>query len=361
MLPDMAVYFVTFFLVVLSAFVAYNMNWDKVKQNRCFAICCIVIIGLVSGLRGYSVGADTHSYAYWYTYINSLGWNRAIHDTQIEMEMGYKIYSLILGEFSSNPRLILFVSSFLIVSSFILFLYKYSDDLFISVLLFMGLNHFFTSINTYRTYIALAIVIWIFPLLLKKRYISSVLLAFIGFTFHRISAIYAFAVFAGYIFRKKRSNIRTVLILELIGVPLVPIAVKVVTVIFPKYEFYMKGDYFSSSMGLLNLMFAFIEIMIILILMANKKNETESSNMLIVILSLCTFIRLVGSSIPLWYRLVQMLSFSLLLLIPMVLKTNDNPSDNRIYKYAACIGCLALYSYYLIIDAAEIVPYAFLV
>lgn len=354
----MTVYIVMYILIIVVAFIEYNREMPLQDKNARFWLASATILTLVSGLRGFSVGADTENYADWFEYLKGLSWKNLFSDKTIDIEYGYRLYSYLLSKISNDPRIVIFTSSAIIIFSFLYFLSKHSDDLFISVVLFLGLNHFFTSINTYRTYLALAIIIWAYDALFKKKYIAAVLLFSLGFLFHRTTIIFSLVMIIAFILRNKRRNVIIAFVFEVALIPLIPLALNVFTSIFPKYRFYLRSEFMDDSIGKLNIVLFIIEVALIVLWFIRKDTEDPKANMHIIMLSACAVLRIVGNTIPIGFRFVQMLNFIALLVIPYNICRDK--INRYIYIPSICIASFALYLYYLIANAGEIVPYTFL-
>ncbi len=354
----MTLYIVLYVLIICLGFIEYNRKLSYQAKNREFFLISASVIAVFSGLRGITVGDDTKNYSYWFEYLSDFSWDELLHENSIDIEIGYKLYSYSLSRIIDNPRIVIFVSSVLIVFSLFFFLYKYSENLFVSVVLFLGLNHFFTSINTYRTYLALAIVIWAYDSLLKKKYIRAILFVIVGFFFHRMSIVVSGVIILAYFLRNKRRNVIIALVLEVAAVPFIPFAINVFTSFFPKYLYYLQDSFSNASIGKLNLLLFALEMLVFVYWFVRKNLDSPEMNMRMIILSACSILRIAGNIIPLGFRFVQVLNIIMLLIVPQIIsKENKN---RKILIPGICIASFALYVYYLLIDAAMIVPYVFL-
>ena len=355
----MTIYIVMFFLIIAFAFIFYNTKISLQLKNLCFLLSSSVLLVIISGFRGYYVGDDTKNYVDWFYFIKNHSFNNLFSDKSKDIEYGYRLFSFILSKISNNPRIVIFFSSAIIIFSLLYFLYKHSDNLFISVVVFLGLNHFFTSLNTYRMYLALAIVIWAYDALLKKKYIRALIVCFAGLLFHRISIVFVAALFVAYLLRKKRRNVLLAFVMELVVAPFIPKLISIFVGFFPKYKLYLSNVDSDKPIGTLNFLLFALEVSIIVFWLLKRDGglfqEDSKLNMLLIILSFCTFLRMSGNSIPKAFRMVQLLSFVDLLIIPHFI--SKDRINQRIFTVLTTLVSFSLYIYYLFIDAAHIVPY----
>lgn len=351
----MTVYIVVYLLIIIFAFVIYNFKTTEKIQNRLFLIFSSILLILISGFRGYYVGSDTKNYAEWFSYLSGFSFKDLIFDKSRDIEIGYKLFSYILSKISNNPRIVIFVSSVFIVISIMFFLYKYSDNLFISVILFLGLNHFFTAINTYRMYLGLAIIVWAFDALHNKRILKALLLCALGFLFHRMSIVFSAIMLVSYLLRNKRRYVLIAFAAEVLILPFIQLIITTIVNIFPKYKVYIEEDNASNSIGTLNLLLFILEVLIIVLWLLRGEDDKPYINMLVIMLSFSSFFRVVGNTIPRGFRVVQLLNFVTLLIIPYMFLRDKN--NRKIYIPVISLFSFSLFIYYMIINAAEVVPY----
>ena len=353
----MIVYIALLLIILLFAFANYNRKTNKEEKDFVFFLFSSSLITVVSGLRGYSVGDDTKNYALWFNILSKLSFKELLNYKTLDIEIGYRIYNYALSKLWNNPRIVIFVSSAIIVFSLFFFLYKYSYDYFLSIILFLGLNHFFTSINTYRLYLAISVVIWLYHALQKKRVVLAFALSLLGFFIHRISIAFSIGLVIAFILKDKRRNVIIVLISEMIMVPLIPRIINLFVQLFPKYKYYLNLDN-SIPIGKMNILFFVLELIIILICVFVIDIDDAQLNMEIILLSICSVLRVVGNNIPRGFRFVQIFSLVLLLLIPRLI--SKDKLNRNIYIFAVTLFSCALYFYFIINNAGDFVPYVFL-
>ena len=212
------------FLLIIISFLFYGINTIntplakqgnnelslKVNKDVAYLFCIFSVFFVLLAFRDVSVGNDTQNYADLYdTIVN--GYLK--EDTRYEV--GYILYNKVLGVFSSSYRLLLIVSAFIVVCSFASIIRKFSNKIWLSVLLLFLLSYFDISANLLRQAIAMAILLCAFDILLKKRSALFVIYVLFASTFHLMSLVFVVAIIVPYVNLTKTSLL--ILLLVLMG------------------------------------------------------------------------------------------------------------------------------------------------
>ncbi|MFR7442378.1 MAG: EpsG family protein [Sellimonas intestinalis] len=126
------------------------------KQKKIYLYIIFGILIIISGLRAVSVGIDSNSYfneflGFKYTNLSDIIQNSP-------MDIGYIIYSYIVYIIIGNIQGIFLISSILISIGFGYWMYKYSEHIVISMLLYIVLI-FPVTMNIMRQSIAMAFIL----------------------------------------------------------------------------------------------------------------------------------------------------------------------------------------------------------
>lgn len=171
----------TFWIINLIIFSFYTLILRYRKRNNMFLIISIGHFMLISALRDVSVGTDTLYYARAYKYLSNhahLYWH-AMSNSKI-----------FIAYLRACSKIIPSIYGYTIVTSipFILligfFIYKYSQNYYISVFLFVFMYFFPNSMNTARQYLAMSLVLLCFCLLDQKKYLLAIVVGVIGTGIH---------------------------------------------------------------------------------------------------------------------------------------------------------------------------------
>ena len=195
-------YLLNILLIILAWFlpipksISHDLTEEQIERKKAKRTCVVGAVGwvLLSGLRGYTVGADTNAYRI--SFLKSAGtswhtlWDRFVdkyfHFVDIEYkDVGYSIVEKAVSQlFSSYTVWLLFIAVVFTVPMAI-FIYKYSKNACLSWIVYSTLFYSFFAITGHRQTIATAIVVWGGLELIKRRkLIPFLLLMAVGYTIH---------------------------------------------------------------------------------------------------------------------------------------------------------------------------------
>ncbi len=141
------------YLSLLSSILIGIKNYFKIEKKNAskvlfaFLLLCIFFI---SALRSPNVGADTSMYMYYFDIIKSTSLNN-LPNFMETLESGYIYLNKIISYLFSNSQWIIVINSLLVVVSLDIFLKKESQDILLSLFLFIVLGFFQSSMNTSRS------------------------------------------------------------------------------------------------------------------------------------------------------------------------------------------------------------------
>lgn len=129
-------------------------SYIKINSEELFLLIIFVLLFIISGIRGMDVGTDTKTYM---TMFYEIGTNNIHSFTSIEPF--FYLINLIFYFICSNPHTIIIVMSLITIASFIFYVYKFSTNYLLSIILFLGLGYFFLSFNISRQFLGLSIML----------------------------------------------------------------------------------------------------------------------------------------------------------------------------------------------------------
>ena len=166
--------------------VLYNRSRNK---KLCLGLIILMLV-LISGLRVDStLYSDEWNYRHAFQGYTNISFNAL--DLNILKEPGFTLLNYFIAQITDNSQVLIFLCACIINLSFVLFLYRYSNDFTFSLFLYVTGGTYFSSMNVIRQYLAIAIILFGFKYLLTqdlKRFTPFVLIAFL---FHK-SAVIAF-------------------------------------------------------------------------------------------------------------------------------------------------------------------------
>lgn len=187
----MAVYWI---ILLLSAGLGIPLcGLCEKKESRTVLLYCILAgaaLTLISALR-FGVGYDYNLYAGWYYDLNFVDLDRLRGGRQ---EIGLFYPLKLLNIFTSDYAAAFHLISLLIYPPLMTYIYRNSDNPWISVAAFLGMGLFFNSMNFMRQFIAAVICAFAFGYAVKGCRVRYLLLILFAAAFHR-SALFLLPCF----------------------------------------------------------------------------------------------------------------------------------------------------------------------
>ena len=148
--------------------------------KKIFLIVTGLTLFLISAFR-YETTGDFHANYIGFLKVSNLSFKQLVLNND---EFGHMFLRKIISLFTDNPQWYFVVTGFFIVFSFYIYIYRFSPNVYLSVLLFITIGGFFTSHNITRQYISIAICLWGIPYLISRKTIKYFICIIIAITFH---------------------------------------------------------------------------------------------------------------------------------------------------------------------------------
>lgn len=133
------------------------------KKHSCFfcTLSCLTMIALFA-MRHLSMGIDLHyghsiGYLASYEQTAEMGWREIFHINHFGYERGYVVFIKLLTYFSSDPRFLLTSIAVITMSCVFSVLASYSDDAFLSVIVYIGTPCFVANFSSLRQALAVSL------------------------------------------------------------------------------------------------------------------------------------------------------------------------------------------------------------
>lgn len=189
----MTIYIVTMVVVLLLGLLMKPNSAQKKKRGYIVIVFTMVIV--ISALRKYTVGKDLAGHYYnTYLRIRNLPWSTALSATSYEK--GYIAFYKVVGAIFDNPQWMIVIYSFFVFGIVGWFIYKNSEDVVLSVFLFIACNTWFMELTMMRQSMAIslglvAIEIWKHKEWKIRRYVLFVLAVLLAVSFHSTGIVIA--------------------------------------------------------------------------------------------------------------------------------------------------------------------------
>ncbi len=162
------------------------------KRKR---VCIVGALGwiILSGLRGISVGDDTEAYMLAFERISRSSWMSVLNplyaryiDNEFIKDPGYNLLQKCFQIFFDNYQLFLIFIAIVFTISMAKWIYKYSEDAYISFMIYSSLFYSFFAITGHRQTIATAFVVFMgYELVRQRKLVKFLLLVLLMSTIHK--------------------------------------------------------------------------------------------------------------------------------------------------------------------------------
>ncbi|RHV33236.1 EpsG family protein [Ruminococcus sp. OM05-10BH] len=189
----MRIYVYQLILLILSTVYYYfrityiRKNENRVKKLKIgFLVINMGTLIFISGFRGASVGTDTRTYLSLYNISKSLTWSE-LFDQRVEWAYGIvaKLCSLVYD----NHQFYIFIFSLIIGVGFAVIIYKSSDDVPLSVFLYVTLRIYSQSMNIMRQSVAIMLVGIAYLFIKEKKWLKATILIILATGFHTTAIV----------------------------------------------------------------------------------------------------------------------------------------------------------------------------
>ena len=183
--------YIYYLLLIIAIGLKFLLNNKKI-----YFVIMFLAMGVMAGLRGPDVGADTYEYHRIFSqysdesFLDIMDGYDGVNDTQIEL--GFHVMIMICSLFSQSPQLFVFVSSCITFFFLGLFIYRNTDEknYWIAVSLIVGMGYYFYSLAILRQALAAAVAANSMNLSCEKKWISAFGIVFLACMFHNSVAIF---------------------------------------------------------------------------------------------------------------------------------------------------------------------------
>jgi hypothetical protein len=165
-------------LALLAVIIRPN---PRTGGRKVYALAGFGTLAGVAAVRAPSVGADTQQYYRYFAVIGQTQWR----DREIlRYEPGFFLLNKVLYAISIHPQILVACTSIFVMAAVARFTWRYSPNIVLSVMLFVFLQGYATTMTAMRQSIATAIVLLVVPQLSQRRYLRFALGVLVAIQFH---------------------------------------------------------------------------------------------------------------------------------------------------------------------------------
>ena len=311
----MAIYIIVLiFEIIFGLLLSVN---KRENSKKFFIIITFVILTIVAGIRTKDVGTDTEQY---YRAYKRIGTYTSINSAFNERyEKGFVILCYGLNKISSDPQILIFITSAFINFCVLRFIYRNSNNLVYSVYLYITLNFYFSYMNIMRQAVAIGFLLLAFENLKSKKYVKYFLEILLAMSFHGSAILGILYLFASRFKYKKKYNkflLPLFIIVFIMGRKILVLIAK----FSPRILEYMGGMYdVSNYFG--SLVMAMIPI--IMLYFGNdvlKNKEISGMDIFRKIIIINIIFAVLSIRVGIFYRFIAYFSIFQIIWIPNMLK-----------------------------------------
>lgn len=268
----MWLFFVLIFLFLFFAVVLPQKNY---KSSKHYLFLTFAIIGILIMFRSVTVGNDTDVYTYLFKTIASTK-DINLYIKNSRFESGYIYLNWFLSKISDNPQILFIVTGFFTALSFKRFIYQYSEMPWMSVLMYMTLQFYDLSLTGVRQIIAIAILLYSYDFIVKRKPIIFTILVLLATTIHTSAILFLIL----YPLASRKQTKKFYIISGSISVVVFASFSYVLTFmnrIFPQYIKYFLGDNSSYSASATLAVFLMLGLWVVIFAISRRIESKQSS------------------------------------------------------------------------------------
>lgn len=184
----MAIYLILY----MAAFMGYATHANACKRKRLrYIVVLFGMLTLVAAIRDYTVGTDLmFYYSKYYPQFANASWDNLQAVTiSGDWELGFCALNKLFAMITPNVQMFIAVTSILTVVPYGVFIYKNSEDVVFSTVMYIGFHIYSQTLNIVRQAIAIGIILLGLEALKQKKYIKFFIYVVIASFFHTTSII----------------------------------------------------------------------------------------------------------------------------------------------------------------------------
>ncbi|WP_161568719.1 EpsG family protein [Exiguobacterium sp. SH1S21] len=356
----MLVYVSVSLILIILAFLFEIINSNvKLKTNRkslpnhFFIIPSFLLLFIVSAFRG-DFTTDYKNYSMLFHSYNRYSFTE-VFQANFYQENGYIFLNKLIGLFTSNDFYLLIFITFIILYGFFHQFSKYSAYIWLSVLMFTTIGAYYTSFNTMRHILAVAIVFFGSKFLYERNLFKYCIVIIIASLFHRSALI----MIVFYFILNFKFNIKNLTII-LLGSIATMLSLNTILEFIQRtsYSVYTPDAYGMTGLSFTN---AVLPIAILIFsLFYHKKIDLNNTIQKIWINAVVfyTVFSVLGLKVQMIQRIAEYFAPYALLLIPLIFSKMKNDELKVIYMMVF-IFVLVLYNY-IVLSGTGYDPYYFI-
>ena len=319
-------------LLILYLTLGSILNWNI--KNKKISFCLnLLLLSIITGSFYEKIGGGG-DYDNYRNIFNSISL-----ENLPDKEIVFYYLNLLIKYFTDNFS-IAFLCFMVIINFFILsFIYKYSKNIDMSLLMYVIMGGYITSANITRQFIAIAIVTYSISYLIQKKYLTYIIFSIIAYSFHTTALAPILINFLINIFNEKIYKNYIIYFISINFVTIVePLIRKIgIDIFYGNYE----DGFFNYGSNILHyiVQLAFIGFYIVNL----KKIECKNIKLFINLATVSSMFTLMSRNMVLYARFASYFNIFHVVAVVNIIFYNRNIKEKRLFYYLIFIGLLAYY------------------
>ncbi len=354
-------YVLVFFLIVLypvccsskfyfSKFHGVGINFTRGKGLYCLIVSVILI--LLAGLRGLTVGRDTDQYMLLYNSVKN-SYNIVEVLKNANEEVGYVLLEYVVSRFGVGYQVFLMVCSFLTVAPAGYVIYRYSKLPWLSFVVFLSFPVYTTlGFSALRQGIAFGMLMFAFHFSQKENLKYYLLFVAAAFCFHMSAVIFL------PVYWIRKFNFSTWVVGISIGLIVLGVVFK--SVLFSFLNSYSRQEYSSLEAGGTNMYLFFLALVCFSFFYRKYAISVLEANKIYVYLMIITVVLWpMASTNPAIFRLTYYFNFFLALFVSNFMTSIQPKVIRYVCIVGICLVCIYSIGYLVMRPERLCYPYFF--
>ncbi|WP_133067103.1 EpsG family protein [Eubacterium maltosivorans] len=320
----------------------------------------------LAGFRSINVGYDTEQYVNYFYILSNTDFSQLFQQAStLYIEPGYAIMNKIIALFTSDYQWLLIIMSFVTLLGYAIFIYRCSDNVYLSVFLFITLGFFYFTMRVMRQALAIMLICNAIYYLYKNKKTPFVILVLFASTIHSSAIFFLLLLLIPKLnsLEKLEKFLVIITVIFVIGTINFNVLFEKILLIVPKYSVYAsKYDFAYRGWGTSDIMIFITQILFLFLVLYmlnnNKKYFSKISleerkqiyfNVIYFFLGIGTLY--LSTKIVLLDRMNFYFQIILVILIPKVF---SEFKKWWFFAYSALFGCLLAYNSFLLEEGFKI-------
>lgn len=307
--------FLLIFIIIFRFFVISFPKLSKETKNLFFLRVCFLVFTILVGFREFNVGNDTSTYLALFKNCSILGWKSI--ELIANYEKGYLILNVLISLISNSSRFFMIILSIICNYSIYKFIKDNSKNYFVSIIFYITLLFFYSSMTMMRQFVALSIILLGFKYVKNKSLIKFILIVLLASTFHS-SAFIALLLYPMYHLKFTNKKVVLILIISIFVYVFLGSLFNNISLYLNKSTAYIDklGDVKVASV--LYTAVYFVIYIFTYVLLKNNKNEKNNSFYLFIAL-ISFLINFLSIKISILSRASQYFTIFIIVILPNII------------------------------------------